>query len=76
MTEHILSTDCPCHPRVESVPATDAGKRLLAWAESDARPIQEFGWDGMEEAISDIEAEALCDHDGIEDASDCPRATT
>lgn len=37
---------------------TDAGKRLLAWEDSEGKALQEFGWARLDEAIFDIEQEA------------------
>lgn len=42
------------HPMAES-----AAGRVNAWAASDARPIDEFGFASVEEAVSAVAAEAL-----------------
>jgi hypothetical protein len=41
-----------------SDPRTAAGRALLAWSESDVRPLDEFGYPTVLEAIFAIEAEA------------------
>ena len=37
---------------------TEAGAALMAWSQSDARPIQDFGFDSFEEAVALVEREA------------------